>query len=133
MARSELKASTGASTVGEEDCLDAHRTIEDVQDGDAVSADAVEDQIPTMHPATDAVTIVMGHQRPALWAVGNVEAELVEFAHEAPRPCWVVSGNIIADRFKIRLGLGRGQGVSFWASPGCEAQGMRTSVRLSSG
>lgn len=70
-------ALTGALAVGEQDCLDVHRTIQDVQDGDAVSPDPVENQVSTMHPATDAVMFVPGHHRLGLQHIGNVEAELV--------------------------------------------------------
>jgi hypothetical protein len=55
VARGELKAKTGASAVRKQDCFDVHRPIQDVQDGDAVSANAVEDQVSTVHPATDTM------------------------------------------------------------------------------
>lgn len=83
-----------------------------MQDGDAVSADTVEYQIPTMYPVSNAVMFVAGYKGPSLRHVGNVEAELVEFAHKAQRPCRVVSGNVIAYRFKI--GLVRNQDLHFF-------------------
>jgi len=99
----------GALAAGEQDRLDVHRPFLNVQDGDAVNTDAVADQIEAMQPATDAVMFATGHNGSGLRLFGNVEAELLEFAHEAQRSRWVVLGNVGAERFKARLGLCRDQ------------------------
>ena len=111
MARLELRALSGASAVKEQDCLDSHRAIQDVQDGDSVSADAVEDQVSAMNPATDTVMFISGHHGPGLRHVGNVESEMVELAHKAHRPQRVVSGDVVADGFKVRLCFGGDLGL----------------------
>lgn len=82
-----------------------------MQDDDAVSADAVEDQVSAKNPATDTVMFISGHHGPGLRHVDNVEAELVEFAHKADRPHRVASGHVVADHFKVRICFGSDLGL----------------------
>src|SRR6056297_231850 len=119
--RHELTVLQGgrASAVREKDRLDIHCAVQDVKDGDPVSADAIEDQVSAVHPAADSVMFVTGHHRPSLRHVGNVEAELGELAHKAQRPHRVVLGDKVADCFKIRLGLDCDEGLHAlgWPEP----------------
>jgi len=98
-------ALSGASAVREQDRLDIHGAIKDMQNGDPVSADAVEDQISAMNPAPDTVMFVTGNYRASLRHVSDLEAELVELAHEAQCPhrgecqafCVWLNGSMLPD------------------------------------
>ena len=76
VAGSKLVGLTGALVVEEQGCLNVHRAIQDVQDGNTVSRDPEKNQVSTMHPAADPVMFVPGHHRRGLRHIGNVEVEL---------------------------------------------------------
>jgi single-strand DNA-binding protein len=90
-----------SSVVWKQDRLDVHRAIQHMQDNGPALSNAIEDQIPAMHPTANAMMFVPWDDRPGLRHVREFQAAAGKLPHETQGPRRIVLSDVVTDRLKV--------------------------------
>ena len=101
-----LRRCSLTSALREQDRVNVHRAVQDVQHCHFIPADLVENQVAPVHAALDVLCLISWDDRPGLGEVSQIHATAPEFADKADRAGGIVPCDVVADGFQIRLGLG---------------------------